>query len=96
MPLQEPVLPLREAVLPFLFLANQAENDKEREAGIQELADSLPAEEVEFIRRMARKRKKKEGEEDEEEEIERLEQGAIERFNNQQDRWGTLFISGGL
>jgi len=72
--------------------AKQAENDEEREAGLQELADQLLQEDKEFIKKINRKRKLG-GEDDEDSEdddhmMEAMERGAIARIHSEKDTGG--------
>jgi len=57
-----------------------AENEQDRDAAMQELADELPEEEKEFLQRMARKRSKNTGDD---EDIEQLEKNAIDRIESE-------------
>jgi len=61
-----------------------AETDKLRDEALDELAEDLPQEERDFINRMNRKRKKGGVEEEEEEELENMEEGAVNRYHNEQ------------
>ena len=66
--------------------ANQAENDKDRDSALLELAENLSEEDKEFIRRMDRKRKKGGKDKEEEEEIDEMEKGAMDRIYAENDR----------
>lgn len=74
--------------------ANMAENDKERDAALQEMADMLPAEDKEMIRRMNRKRKlggvegDNDVDADDDEEIAEMERGAMARIHSVKDTAG--------